>query len=77
MNAETPVLLFVTAAELARLAGVHPQQIARFIKQGLLSCAACTPSGITLFKPALVQRVKFLARHPSLRGLCRVPTTTK
>ena len=76
MNVETPALLFVTAAELAKLSGVHPQQLARFIKQGLLTCAACTPSGITLFPPALVQRVKFIARHPSLRGLCRTSTTT-
>lgn len=75
MNAETPALLFVTAAELAKLAGVHPQQLARFIKQGFLACDAFTPSGITLFQPALVQRVKFIATHPSLRGLFR--TTTK
>jgi hypothetical protein len=72
MDTQTPVLLLVTAAELARLAGVHPQQVARYIQLGFLSCAARTPSGITLFLPALVQRVKFLALFPSLRGLCRI-----
>lgn len=74
MNADTTPLFFVTAAELARLAGVHPQRVARFSKQGLLPCSAYTPSGITLFLPSLVQRVKFLALFPSLRGLCRTTT---
>jgi hypothetical protein len=74
MDTQTPVLLFVTAAELARLAGVHPQQVVRYIHQGFLPCAARTPSGITLLLPSLVQRVKFLALFPTLRGLCRITT---